>query len=208
MAAFDYVQDFDGLSTANLGGQDSWSGSDADLAVQTSVVLQGTKSVISTNTYATSQRTITTADSGIWYFQIQCNTAPSSGDGMFVGFKKAGVGYMTAIKFVGTAPLKVQYYSAGAYSDLIASANTSTMYWIGLDYDGANSRFKYRYGTSAGWSIDWSAYVATGTASLTEINQLELSQDSGTHYLDNFTTTEPTFGGGASLASKRIITIT
>jgi len=193
MAAWDYVQNFDGLSTVILGGQDSWDGTDVNLTVQTGVVLQGTKSVKVLDAITTSVRTVS-FDSGIWYFMRQCDSAPGGGD-QAISFRTA-TNYMTVVKFTGSAPLKLQYYSSGAYSDLVGSASTSTLYWVGIDYDGAGSQFKIRVGTSGGWSGDWSAYVPTGTASTTSFDSIRIGQDAGTSYLDNFTTTDPFAAAG------------
>lgn len=204
MAAFNYTENFDGYSAATINGQDGWVvvGTANNIQAETGTVLQGTKSIEIVNGISSAKRTISTFDSGTWYFMVQCHTAPSSGDGTSIAFRRnSGGNYLTNLKFSGTSPLKLQYFSSGAYTDLIASASLDTLYWVGIQYDGAGSQFKIRYGTSSSWTTSFGSFLPTGTASTTTIDQIQFSQDNGDGFADNITVTDPFSGVTYSLSA-------
>jgi hypothetical protein len=187
--AWTYEEKFNSLSDGNLDGQDSWTAAAgaANCTVQTTEKYEGAKGVYLNGSTAL-RRTITAVSSGVFYFAMRCKTSFTSADGVnFSARDVGGATYAFVVKFAWVSgALKLQYYSNGSYTTL-ASASVDTWYVIGIDYDGANNRYKIRLDTGA-----WSSYLTTGSSGNTQIDRIELAQDSSWQgYFDTITPSDP-----------------
>lgn len=101
------------------------------------------------------------------------HTPNEGNDGLFVQLRQAA-SYGAIIKFVvNGANVELQRYNNGAYST-IQTVSPDTWYVIGIDYDGTNSRYKYRVNNG-----DWSSYDVTGTSTNTAVDIFRFGQDTG-----------------------------
>lgn len=133
--AWTYTQDFDSLTTADLNGQDSWS-ADTAFDVQTSVVLQGTKSISCTpaGSNRIASRAITPVTNGGVSFLYRVTNA-TEGNGIF--YLKSGSSYCCQIVWdSGT----LKGYNGATLSNL-ASYSANTTYKLAFVFDCATNKF-------------------------------------------------------------------
>lgn len=164
-AAWPYAQDFDGLSTADLNGQDSWSGS-TDYDVQTGTVLQGTKSVENITFGEDNMvRDITSSTDGVIQYLFRRNSASTLdvhtqiADGNIGGTSAA-----CRVTFNTSSAVTVQAVSVGAYS-------IDTNYEIDFEYDVSTDQCRARVDNGT-WS-DWANFDNTQT----QITQIRFRND-------------------------------
>lgn len=187
-ASWSYEQDFEGLNTGDLHSQDSWTNNNnpnyANLQVSTETPFAGTKGIKGTSYYS-YQRTITAVDSGTFYFVLNC-TPPTSGDGCGVTLRNASTYSLIVRGYASGANVLLKYYSNGSYVDW-NTVSASTHHVVGVQLDLANHQYKLNLDNGS-----WSGWLTTGSAANTDADRIQISQDTGTTYIDEFSLTYPT----------------
>lgn len=208
--AFNYTQDFEGLSNGDLDGQDSWSrlsGSANAQQVQTSVVYGGSKAVSSSGSPHTYARNITAHSSGIAsvYCAMRCDTAPSSGDGLFFLMREISTSrYGAGVKFIGSSPTNIQYLKTGGWANLATSISLSTWYVINMEFDVGSSLVRYRWKVSGGSFSSFTSWETSFSTAPSQIDRIDFGLDSGLGYYDSISETDPVAGGGSTFKTKVI----
>lgn len=130
-----YTQDFDSLTTADLNGQDSWS-ADVQFDVQSSVVLQGTKSVACTpaGSNRDASRAITGVTDGGFSMIYRVSNA-TEGNGI-VYISGAGGTACQIVWDSGT----LKGYNGATLSNL-ASYSANTTYKLAFIFDCATDKY-------------------------------------------------------------------
>jgi hypothetical protein len=199
--AWTYNQNFNGLSTAALGGQDSWTAtggsSFASVSETSTHIYEGAKGVACVpGTAGNYRRSITNTTTGDVYWAMKYGTANASGDGVNVSLKR-GSNYGLIVKFAQVSGTnKLQYFNGSAYVDLVASAVTDTWYIVHVQYDtagGGNGKY-YIEVNAGGLSAQQTFYqnVASG------IDTVELAIDSlWTGSFDTMQDTNPAAGSAS-----------
>ena len=129
MAAWTYIQNFNSLNTADLTGQDSWSG-DVLFDVQESVVQEGAKAVSVSPPSVTEiyiNRTLPAGvDSGTMIFYVRATK--TSGEA-------GGVQFRVGTTFAGRIRLNADIYIDGTTTESIKSAfSANTWYKITVEF--------------------------------------------------------------------------
>ena len=197
MATFNYTQTFDGLSNADLSGQDSWtraSGSANDQQVQATTFFKGGKAVQvqNANTY---YRNFTAHTSGVAgsFHVMRIDTAPSSGDGLFAMHREQSTGrYGAAVKFVGATPTLLQYLDTTGWVTLLSGVSLTSWYVINMETDLDANKVRYRYKVSGGSWSSWTSWLDPFGTAAGQIDRILTGQDSGVAYYDEISDTEPT----------------
>ena len=151
-----YTQNFDALTTADLNGQDSWS-ADTAFDVQSSVVLQGTKSIACTpaGSNRIASRAITATTEGGVSFKWRVTDA-TEGNGWF---------HLTSSTTVACQVLwdggTLKAYNGATLSSLGAySANTT--YEVGIVFDCSTDKYNvYLDGTKVANQFDFKNAVTS-----------------------------------------------
>lgn len=130
-----YTQNFDSLTTADLNGQDSWT-ADVQFDVQSSVVLQGTKSVACTpgGSNRDASRTISAVTDGGVSFLYRTSNA-TEGNGIFY-LSGAGGSACQIVWEAGT----LKGYNGATYTTL-ASYSANTTYKLAFIFDCATDKY-------------------------------------------------------------------
>lgn len=206
MSAISYTQSFDGLSSADLSGQDSWSGGGAGATqtVESTTVLDGTKSVecnlTSINKDADYRRTVSDNDSGDFFFAFRVED--SGGNKSFQFRDNGGAGTVFFIGIPGSTAVswsgdKVTLYGTAA-NTVESTFSTATKYYCNCQWDDVNQNDKARarvWRSGTGWG-SWTSWVAV--TAYTKINQIRVDMASGDGtgtmhaYYDTFQQTDPT----------------
>jgi hypothetical protein len=158
--AWEYTQNFDGLTTAVLNGQDSWTISGAgtwDPVVETSVVLEGTKSVGMTPDNGSdrgAQRLFTAITDGIATFKIR-KTSASNGR-LYVQIDN-NADLVILVDFNVSGNILLNGNTIGTYV-----ANTT--YTIDVWLDCSTDKTKIRI-DGGSWSSEYSFYTAVANVS-------------------------------------------
>lgn len=149
-AAWPYTQNFDGLSTADLTGQDSWSGADS-YDVQTSVILEGTKSVgnVAAGEMNIVRAVTTSTDGQLRFLHRRADTGTLITKVQIATGAIGGTSAACAINFTDAAAIVIQAVSLGAYS-------ADTTYTLDLEYDVSTDQCRGRVDGGA-WS-DWANF--------------------------------------------------
>lgn len=191
-----YEQSFDALSSADLDTQDSWArstGSANTQTVQSTIAFTG--KAVDVSGACVYTRGITGRTSGIvsLYHAMRCDTAPPSGDGLFVQMREVSSSkYGAAVKFVNSSPTKIQYLKTGGWADLLASATLSTWYIIQMEFDVSRGNVRYRYKEDGGSWSTWTSWAVGFSTTVGTIDRYATGEDSGQHYYDELSATEPT----------------
>lgn len=180
-----YTQNFDGLTTAALHGQDSWAEDTASslYQVQTGTVIQGTKTVeIASATEKDIQRDITATTSGICSVKIRkASTSTNSFDLRL----NNGATICCFVRF-DTSGNIVRFFDAT--SDTIQAYSADTNYTVDIQYNkdgGSNAKYRVRV-NGGSWSSFTNFY---NTATPTQLDRIQFSkQNAGTAgcYFDDF----------------------
>ena len=133
--AWTYTQNFDDLTVGDLNGQDGWS-ADVQFDVQSSVVLQGTKSVTCTpgGSNRDASRTISAVTDGGVSFLYRTSNA-TEGNGIFYLSGAGG----TACQIVWEAGT-LKGYNGATYTTL-ASYSANTTYKLAFIFDCATDKY-------------------------------------------------------------------
>ncbi len=200
MAGFTYEQNFDGLSTGNLAGQDSWtyvSGNQPQ--VQTSVFESSPNGVSGqSNTNVNTYRDITAVntDNSIYYFSIQGNTM-STVDNAGLNFSNGATPIATVyINAPNAGDISLRDPINGDYTNLMTGAAANTWYRVGVEFDFTNDRVRANINNG-----DMSAWNTMNA--FTQVNRLVLEANNGdagslTAYWDNFSASYSPAGGSVN----------
>ena len=190
MAAWTYIQNFNSLNTADLTGQDSWSG-DVLFDVQESVVQEGAKAVLGSPPSSTEiyiNRTLPAGvDSGTMIFYVRATK--TSGEAGSLQFR-------VGTTFAGRIRLNADIYIDGTTTESIKSAfSANTWYKITVEFlssttfrakvdDGAfSAAITYDSGQSNPDTVRFTAYdtgsvywdnINDGTVAIVKIPQPNL----------------------------------
>lgn len=164
--AWTYEQKFNDLNTADLNGQDSWSGA-ANYDVSTTNPYEGTKcvTVSGDGTERTISRVISGVTSGTFYVSMRsADTDKYFLMKVYTGTSRAG--RLSNIGF--NASGNITYFNGSTEITLVSSYTANTWYRIGIEIDSANTRYKINVNNGA-----WSGWVnyndVTGTDEVTEL---------------------------------------
>ena len=190
-AVWTYTQNFDGLNTGDLTGQDSWSGS-VSFDVQTTTVLEGTKSVGNTaGGGGVIDRTITSFTTGDVQFRYQKSSNAANTD-FRVKFLEG-----TTIRYtVGWADGAMRLSGATTPS-LEDNPLTNTNYCVQVVFNQPANTAKARLSTDCS---TWGAYTADvnpSGANWLAIDAIRLTNDTATFstFYDDFKDVTPVVAG-------------
>lgn len=173
--AWTYTQNFDSLTDGDLNGQDSWSG-DVSFDVQTTTVLQGTKSIGTVeNSEVNIDRTITAVTEGIVSCKLRLTT--TSNLNCFVQFYE-GASYKFDVGLASNG----NAYVRGATNEILGTFSANTTHTFDAEFDVATDQVRGRLDGGT-----WSAWVNFASAA-TQIDKIKLSkQNNGTQgaYFDD-----------------------
>lgn len=160
--AWTYEQTFNSLSTADLNGQDSWSG-DALFDVSTATPDQGAKCVTVANNADSSKvidRTLPSAiSSGLFYVSIKINRSAGNRRGSVYILSGSTEIARVFIRSDGTNRIIEMLTNDGALWLVLASGITNdTWYRIGFEFDDATQNNKYRCNVNGGTWTAWYTY--------------------------------------------------
>jgi len=136
-----YEEDFDALTTGNIGGQDSWVNEVNTPEVSTTEDLNGSgKSYKLNGAVGTerARRAVTLTTTGVFYYATKITTSHTSGDGIGPQLRAASnTKYVTFVKFAWDGGLELQYLrdSAPVYVTLASGLSTNTWYILAHEYD-------------------------------------------------------------------------
>lgn len=196
---FSYSQDFEGLSTGDLNGQDSWTGSTA-VDVQTSIVNTGSQGL--EGIYTGSTYTITT-DRGVAF---------NEGD-LYINFRSSNVGhneliFMRLLEGASSrgymkmdASGNFQYFDGATYNTIF-TMSADTWYELYIEWRNTN---EWRFTVDGGTPTAWDTLVTWSTG----IDGIMLGRDkdiSGASvYWDDFLDTSAGGGGEEAIIRQDII---
>lgn len=198
MAGFTYEQNFDGMSTGNLNGQDSWTYIAGNQPQVTTSEFESSPNSVSCDVGANinTRRDITAVntDNSIYYFSIKASTT-SSVDNAGLQFANGATHIATVyINAPNAGDISLRDPINGDYTNLMTGALTTVWYRIGVEFDFANDRVRANVnnGTMSAWNT---------MNAFTQVNRLVLEGNNGdagtlTAYFDNFSATYSTGGGG------------
>jgi len=197
-----YEEDFDALTTGNIGGQDSWVNEVNTPEVSTTEDLNGSgKSYKLNGAVGTerARRAVTLTTTGVFYYATKITTSHTSGDGIGPQLRAASnTKYVTFVKFAWDGGLELQYLrdSAPVYVTLASGLSTNTWYILAHEYDTTTDQVRYKWKVKGG---SWSSWTSWETAyDLTSgVDTVRIGQG-GTWvgYLDNISASDPDVGGG------------
>lgn len=177
MAGWSYEQDFEGLSTGNLSGQDSWVYVvGAQPQVQTSVVETGSQAVsVNVNLNVNTYRNVTAAtDDGIIVYVSLRATSTSTTDNIGLRFHQ-GATWLGSCYINDVAAGRLTWrQGASPYNraTLLTGASANTWYRFGVEFDFTNNRARANYdnGTMSSW---------LSTPSMTQVDRIYLECNNG-----------------------------
>ncbi len=189
-----YVQNFDGLSTGALSGQDSWNGSVGPLvtALQS---FTSPNSVIVTGS-GSNNRDCTAQTSGTQFYAVYCGTMGSSGDGLPGRLMSEGTSGKIYNKWQNVASALIfQNINGGSYANMFTGA-TGNWYVVRIDFDNSTDTYTYQ------WKISGGTFSSTSGAQsylsgATNLDRTYLEQDATwVSYVDSYSATDPTPAAG------------
>jgi|GEM_PF-2649956 len=205
--AWTYEQLFNGLSSAALNGQDSWSGS-TSFVVQGSTVYEGAKAVVANPAGSTQtiNRTFSGITDGSVYFALHIPTTGET-DFYFI-LEDAGSNKMYVRWNPGANSIQIYDNGAGDYQNVATSLSTDTWYVVNIEFDnsGQPNKYRARVNTAGAWGAFTSWYTVNG-GSYTSISGIEIQNGAtvgdGTTYFDTITPTDPAI----AIATPRLRTL-
>ena len=184
-----YQQDFNTLTSGNLNGQDSWSGS-ASYDIQTTVRYEGAKAVEVVGSAPSGiVRDITGISDGLVYVALRVTATPPTGNHAGIILREGASGRMY-VRFGSNGYIQIS--SAGVYQDIM-TYNTDQWYVIAIEFDDVAQADKYRAKVHNGtvWS-SWTSWYTVSGGSYTSISRIELLGQLGTSETTYFDTITPT----------------
>lgn len=173
--AWVYTQNFDGLNDGDLTGQDSWSG-DTSYDVQTTTVLEGTKSVGSVaNGEVDIDRAITGVTDGVASIKMRKGSTIL----WAFQFQEGAVYKFDAIMNPGSGNVEAR----GATSESAGAFTLNTTHTIDTEFDVSTDQLRVRL--DGGTFTAWVDFAATVTTAVDEIRMSK--QNAGTQgvYFDD-----------------------
>lgn len=204
-----YTQNFDGLSTGNLGGQDSYTLAAGTVTVTTAQANSAPNSVLfATNATNYVKRSITavTDDNSIMYFKVYSSSVASA-DGFRIYMWGNGDGVDRIGDFEIGALAAGNWYlrnSAGTRT-LQGTVTASTWNKFAIEFDWTSDRF--RASINCGAMGSWVSFGAARS----QLNYIWISgenDDGGgpiNHYLDDISATSDCGGGGGTVPQDFIM---
>ena len=186
--AWTYNQNFDDLTTGDLNGQDSWSGSTA-WDVQTSVVQAGAKAIscVGSSSNENITRTITATTSGHFIFYMRATHSGGTHTGSTHRFRNASAIGRFEVRFTQNSN-NLQLVGSSTIT-LVSGYSINTWYKIEIDYNTTTGVTRARVDDGA-WSTD------AGMASTGDITELffqtnDAPSPAGTYYFDTISDNTP-----------------
>lgn len=196
MAWWNYEQLFNGLSTADLNGQDDWSG-DAEWDVAASVVYEGSKSVECTTTVSKSiSRLLTATEAGILFFAIRYSA--TGGANQEFGFRMwddavtpVFIGNFGFRNFAGTAK-NFYSYNSDASTVQIQNSALNTWYIYAIQFQASDKTLRVNLYSGGAWQ-GWGSWVTMGASTSGNIGKIGLVKETDwTGYIDTISPTNYT----------------
>lgn len=190
-----YEQNFDGLNSATLIGQDSWTKIAAlgdEPEVQSTVKFGNSGKSVKLDGHSTSKRVISTIDSGTFYFTMRADTK-NSGDGGFLQLRDASDGYITLIKFDDVAgTLKILAYVGSGNIEIASGLSLTTQYVIKVKFNTDTDKTTIDWKEEGG-SFSSNSEVDAVTAG--DCTQIRIGSDtSWVSYIDEISANDPDEG--------------
>ena len=136
--AWNYIQNFNGLNTADLNGQDSWSG-DANFDVETSVVFEGAKAVsCATAASKAVYRDLTAMTAGKMNIWMQKS---STVGGEVFTILKSGANGRIYVKFNASGNIQAYNADASPAYDTLQAYVKDVWYKITIDFNATTGKF-------------------------------------------------------------------
>lgn len=180
--AWTYEQKFNGLTTGDLNGQDSWASS-TSFDVTEADSYEGAKSVTATAANAVITRSVTAVSSGTLYFAMM--RPDTNADSNFDLLTSSATALRIRIAFqVSNITLK----DGTGNLDLVTGYTNSQWYVFEINFDASNQHtVRVHDGTS------WSELTASRAAATNgDIDGVRFNQgNAGTAYWDTITPTNP-----------------
>ena len=189
--AWTYEQNFNDLNTADLNGQDSWSGASALLNVVTDQTYEGAKAVKynSTSTNMHYTRSITSVTSGTFYF-AQRSSSTSLTQSMF-SLRNAAGGAVGTIGFYPTGDIKMRDETPPAFVD-VGDFVANTWYVFEVVFNTTTGKYKARWHNESSWSDYTAEYDLKNTDAITSISLgADANAGGGSIWWDIITPTDP-----------------
>lgn len=208
--AWTYEQTFNSLSTGDLNGQDSWSGS-TNFDVSTTSPYEGANCVscvLHADSSVTIDRSITGISAGTLYVSMKVNRTAGTRRGSF--YLLSGTTEVARIFMVydGTNKFIQMLTNDGAtWIDLVNPITNDTWYRIGIEFDDAAHNNQYRCNVNNGTWSSWYGYYLS--PSWTTIDKVRLADEgnngsgTGTVYFDSISPNY-TITGGAPTFTPRV----
>ena len=195
-----YEQNFNGLTTGDLNGQDSWSGPVMyDVA---STAYEGSQGVTATPDAQSNviTRTITGISSGSVYFALRKVATPTAGTIFFFAFGDSAVSTsQMRIYFEDNGNISILNGTDNSNVNLLSgTASINTWYPVNVEFDDAAQPDKYRARvySSGSWQSFSSWYPVLSNATYTNINTILVrtneTNSSNLFHFDTITATDPT----------------
>jgi len=193
-ADWTYQQNFEGLNLGDLNAQDSWANLNApnfnNFDVVNSDSYGGNQSAKG-HDYFSYQRNFSSIDTGTFYVAFSCSEPTAGVDGCTIVLRNATT-YSFVVKGVSSGgSVQLKYYSNGSYVNF-ATISPNTWNVLGVQLDLTNHQYKLQLNETG-----WTGWLTTGSAGNTNADRLQISQDNGTSYWDDFSLTYPVLGGPA-----------
>lgn len=202
-----YEQDFESLSTGDLNGQDSWTGS-TDYDVTTTTACGGSKSVsVAIGGSQSIVRTLPAeVQDGNFYIRVK-RTGTDNGDA-FVLLKEDSTNRVF-IKLGENGD--IEGYNGTAYIDLLTSYSADTCYTLNVEFNDSTQpdQWRARVHNGSSWGAFSSWIGVNGTYG--SIHSIAFDTDTGTEtqtvYFDTITLSDPTGGGGGGGSTTKTLTL-
>lgn len=163
-----YTQNFDGLSTAALNGQDSWSGHSSYNVIDSGTILQGTKSVYSNNNAEVNiDRSVSSVSAGVVSVKLRKTETSSL---MWWVQLYEGASYRGDAGMNTSGQIQVR----GSTSETATTYSADTTYTVDLEFDASTDQLRCRVDGGS-----WTAWVSSSTTITSGIDTLRMSKQNG-----------------------------
>lgn len=195
--AWTYTQDFEGLTTGDINGQDSWTQSSGLIEVSTAAAQTGTKSLKMNRSGGSSfyERTITSTTSGDLFFAMYHDT---SGNKAEFTLRNSSGGAVGSFSF-DNGSIKMRDETPTPAFNTVGSYTTNTWHLVHIEYDTAAGEYRSRWTTGATWGAFTAMQQLKNTSAITSIG-IGSNSDSLPAYMDEISDTDP-LAAGATVPS-------
>lgn len=192
-SAWAYEQLFNGLTTGDLNGQDSWGKTSGGWFVQATTTCEGAKALSAGNGVASDDysRVISNVSEGIFYIAGMVGGTPVGDAGPYV-MLYVDTTRLVMVRFGPNDNL--EYYTGGSW-EVHSSSTPDTWHILAIEVDDIAENDKYRFNVKTGesWGT-WSAWVSMESPYVV-INKIRLDHESSADvdaWLDTITGSDPT----------------